>query len=219
MASFDGQDAKKSALREEYVAVAEHLERIARERYEAASMPKTVDLAVHAASAMGVGLSARHRRRIDEAAIAHFLALPQYRNAPLVLLPVPVDGGIDLGPIALDAVGASKSIGVPRTDSDGHFMRFYLADKNGDVINDEPLDVDSFLGSICVVPGLVFDAEGFRVADEGDLYDDFLRFYPGHKVALIRSLQVSSNLLPREGGEVAVDYLVSESSVWKCRRY
>ena len=49
-------------------------------------------------------------------------------------------------------------------------------------------------------------------------YDEFLPYYPGDKVGLIRSVQVSSNPLPREEHDIPVDVLVTEGSIWYCRK-
>ena len=72
--------------------------------------------------------------------------------------------------------------------------------------------------SLCVVPGLVFDRNGFRIAADQSLYDRFLAFYPGYKVALVHSMQVSGNPLPHGSKEIPVDYVISDGSVWRCRR-
>ena len=51
----------------------------------------------------------------------------------------------------------------------------------------------------------------------GGYYDRFLQFYPGDKIALARSTQVSSNPLPAESCDVPVDFIVTDSGVWHCR--
>ena len=49
-------------------------------------------------------------------------------------------------------------------------------------------------------------------------YDEFLAFYPGDKVGIVRSVQVSSNSLPHDDHDIPVDVLVTEGSIWQCRR-
>lgn len=73
------------------------------------------------------------------------------------------------------------------------------------------------LDSLCVVPGLVFDGQGYRVGRDQGAYDRFLAFYPGHKVALVSALQISSNPLPRGAGDVPVDCLIDSMQVWRCK--
>jgi 5-formyltetrahydrofolate cyclo-ligase len=85
-------------------------------------------------------------------------------------------------------------------------------------VDGKPLGTVDMLGSICLVPGLVFDGEGYRVGYGAGYYDEFLAYYPGDKVGLVRSVQVSSNPLPHDDHDVAVDVLVTEGSIWRCRR-
>ena len=80
-----------------------------------------------------------------------------------------------------------------------------------------PLGTEDLLGSVCLVPGLVFDSAGHRIGYGGGYYDRFLQFYPGDKIALARSTQVSSNPLPTESCDVPVDFIVTDSCVWNCR--
>ena len=72
------------------------------------------------------------------------------------------------------------------------------------------------VGSACLVPGLVFDAAGLRVS-AGPLFDRFLMFYPGDKIGLARTFELSSNPLPYVEGTVPVDFIVSEGGIWTCR--
>ncbi|MGN0075726.1 MAG: 5-formyltetrahydrofolate cyclo-ligase, partial [Parafannyhessea sp.] len=72
--------------------------------------------------------------------------------------------------------------------------------------------------SICLVPGLVFDAEGYRIGYGAGYYDDFLAGYPGLKVGLARTMQISGNPLPRDAHDVPVDAIVSDGAVWRARR-
>ena len=56
-----------------------------------------------------------------------------------------------------------------------------------------------------------------RLGLGGGYYDRFLQFYPGDKIALARSTQVSSNPLPTGSCDVPVDFIVTDSCVWNCR--
>ncbi|SDC37696.1 5-formyltetrahydrofolate cyclo-ligase, partial [Parafannyhessea umbonata] len=72
--------------------------------------------------------------------------------------------------------------------------------------------------SVCLVPGLVFDAEGHRIGYGAGYYDNFLAGYAGTKVGLARGIQISSNPLPHDDHDVAVDVIVSDGAIWRCRR-
>ena len=73
------------------------------------------------------------------------------------------------------------------------------------------------VGSVCLVPGLVFDGAGHRGGYGGGYYDRFLAFYPGDKIGLARTGMISSNPLPVEKGDVPVDFIATEFGVWSCR--
>lgn len=76
-----------------------------------------------------------------------------------------------------------------------------------------PLGTSEMVGSACLVPGLTFDAAGRRIGYGGGYYDRFLAFYPGHKVGLCRSLQLSCAELPHDATDVSVDFVVTEAGV------
>jgi 5-formyltetrahydrofolate cyclo-ligase len=80
---------------------------------------------------------------------------------------------------------------------------------------DESVDLAN---SLCLVPGLCFDAEGYRVAYAAGYIDNFLASYAGLKVSLARTVQISSNPLPHDDHDVPVDVLISDGAIWQCRR-
>lgn len=199
MASSYGSDASKSALQDGYLRLCK-------------AMPKA------------------YRNSIDRGVLSMLRALDLYRDAGLVLVYVPFHEEIDTRPVIGNALGDGKRVAAPVFDSRTASLDFYEITSADQIVPDgrgmrsaptpdaRPLGVRDFLGSVCLVPGLVFDGEGYRVGYGAGYYDRFLQFYPGNKVGLVRSLQVSSNPLPRQEGDVAVDVLVSEGSIWRCRK-
>jgi 5-formyltetrahydrofolate cyclo-ligase len=70
---------------------------------------------------------------------------------------------------------------------------------------------------IALVPGLAFTASGARLGRGGGYYDRFLQAY-GHAVTAVGlcfDLQLREEL-PTEEGDMAVDYVVTESGVVRC---
>lgn len=127
------------------------------------------------------------------------------------------------------AWAAGKSVAVPRCISADKTLRFYeigsfdeLEPGFKDIL--EPakgagrlVGPAEMVGSVCLVPALVYDADGHRIGYGGGYYDRFLSFYPGDKLGLARTTQLSSNPLPHEDHDVPVDAIVTESCVWTCR--
>lgn len=199
MASSYGTDAGKASLRNNYLSLCE-------------SMPKAFST------------------RIDGTVRQMFLMLDLYRQADLVLGYLPVHEEIDTLPLLRDALAAGKRVALPYLNAKTNELEFYEISSLDNLSRGSrglgcppasdamPLQESDFLGSICLVPGLVFDGEGNRVGYGAGYYDNFLAFYPGDKIGLVRSVQVSSNPLPHDAGDVAVDVLVTEGTIWRCRK-
>lgn len=199
MPSTQGTDASKSSLRSGYLALCE-------------SMPK--DFSV----------------RIDGSVREMLQRFDLYRKAELVLGYLPIHEEIDTLPILADAFSAGKRVALPLLDTKTCKIDFFEVFSLDEISRGtrglakppredaEPLSERDFLGSVCLVPGLVFDGEGHRVGYGAGYYDEFLAFYPGDKIGLVRSVQVSSNPLPHDDHDIAVDVLVTEGSIWHCRR-
>lgn len=198
MASSQGTDASKASLRQTYLSLCER-------------MPKDFS------------------GRIDGQVRNMLRMLDSYRNAPLVLCYLPVHEEIDTRPIIDDVFAAGKRLALPYLDTAAAKLSFYEIESPEQITRGArglmrpptpdavPLDEWDFLGSVCFVPGLVFDGEGHRVGYGAGYYDEFLAYYPGEKIGLVRSVQVSSNPLPHDDHDIPVDVLVTEGSIWRCR--
>lgn len=65
---------------------------------------------------------------------------------------------------------------------------------------------------LLIVPGLLFDANGFRIGFGGGYYDRFLSDYKGRTVALTSSFQMV-DYIPKESFDIAVDQIVTEKEI------
>lgn len=198
MASSNGSDASRASLRQGYLDLC-------------ASMPKAFS------------------RGIDRSVRTMLGHLDLYKKAPLILFYLPIHEEIDTRPLIEDAFATGKRVALPHLDERSRTMQWYEIDSPQMITRGSrglasvpegahALGVADLLGSLCLVPGLVFDGEGYRVGYGAGYYDEFLAFYPGDKVGLVRSVQVSSNSLPHDDHDIPVDVLVTEGSIWRCRR-
>ena len=198
MASTQGSDASRASLRQEYLNLCE-------------SMPKSFS------------------RGIDVSVRTMLGRLDLYKETTTVLFYLPIHEEIDTIPLIEDALAAGKRVALPLLDDKSSSMSWYEVDSVAAITRGSrglaaapqgarPLGVHDMLGSVCLVPGLVFDSEGYRVGYGAGYYDEFLAFYPGDKVGLVRSVQVSSNPLPHDDHDIPVDVLVTEGSIWRCRK-
>ncbi|WP_321970939.1 5-formyltetrahydrofolate cyclo-ligase [Paratractidigestivibacter sp.] len=198
MASSYGTDADKSSLRGNYLA--------ARRR---------IDPATKAA--------------LDANILKNLEGFDIYDGAHLVLAYVSYNNEVDTRSVIESAFAAGKRVAVPRVTARKHSMSFFEIESMDDLVEGykdilepraditAPLGTKDFCGSVCLVPGLVFDAQGYRIGYGGGYYDRFLPFYPGDKIALARSSQMSSNPLPADSCDVPVDFIVTDTTVWTCR--
>lgn len=199
MASSYGTDAGKASLRTSYLDLCER-------------MPKDFTA------------------RIDGTVRDMLARLDVFAQADLVLGYVPTHEEIDTTSIHRDLLAAGKRLALPYLDAKSNKLAFYEVDSLDSLPRGargigalpsegaEPLTTEDMLGSVCLVPGLVFDGEGYRLGCGAGYYDEFLSLYPGHKIGLVRSVQVSSNPLPHDDHDIPVDVLVTEGSIWRCRK-
>ncbi len=197
MASSYGTDADKSSLRSNYLAV------------RATIPPKRKELS-------------------DSAILSRLYEFPIFDDARLVLSYVSF--GPEVGTRALIdlLLGQGRRVAVPRVNRAAHSMTFHEVSSLGElepgtmgILEPAPdvpaVSVEEMVGSVCLVPGLVFDGAGHRVGYGGGYYDRFLAFYPGDKVGLARTTMLSSNPLPVGPLDVPMDYVAHEGGVWNCR--
>lgn len=70
---------------------------------------------------------------------------------------------------------------------------------------------------LLIVPGIVFDREGFRIGFGGGYYDRFLEGQTIQTVSLAHSMQIVDKV-PTEPFDVPVDRLVSEKGMVVCKK-
>lgn len=198
MASSYGTDADKSSLRSNYL-----------------SARRTVP--------------ARVRFESDSSIESALMAFPLFSDASLVLTYVSCGAEVGTRSLIERLLASGRRVGVPRVDLESRSMTFHeifslddLSPRTKGILEpdeDAPLLLEpaQLVGSVCLVPGLVFDGAGHRVGYGGGYYDRFLAFYPGDKIGLARTTMLSSNPLPTDGHDVPVDFIVTESGVWSCR--
>ena len=163
----------------------------------------------------------------DESILARLEALDVYDNATLLLSYVSHGSEIDTHPLMERWLAKGGRLAVPRVVKETHNLEFCEISSLDELVKGtfgilepaegfEAIDVYDMAGSVCLVPGLVFDGDGQRIGYGGGYYDSFLPLYPGTKIGLARTWQLSNNPLPTSINDVAVDIVVSETATWWC---
>lgn len=196
MASSYGTDADKSSLRRGYLSARRTIPALSREASDSAI---------------------RH-------ALSHFSL---FAEATVVLTYVSYAAEVDTRVLIEGLLGEGRRVAVPRCDPAERRMRFCEIGSLGELspgahgllepaANARPLSVPEMVGSVCLVPGLVFDGAGYRVGYGGGYYDRFLWFYPGDKIGMARMTMLSSNPLPHDEHDLPVDFIATECGMWSC---
>ena len=125
-----------------------------------------------------------HREAKSREIRRQVLELPQFHRAKALLLYLSMGSEVDTWGIFEQALAAGKEVFAPRClDKQGH-MAFYRVDSREDLVAGafgllEPDPARCPLwqgesGALCLVPGLAFDEEGFRLGYGKGYYDRFL---------------------------------------------
>ena len=168
---------------------------------------------------MRQGLSFDYRRSLDYEIESRLLCSLEYSQADIIFTYVSEGSEPDTTGVIHSALVNGKKVAVPKC-SDKGVMDFYFI-KSFDDLNKgkfgilEP-DINkckkavSTENSLCVVPALSFDAQGYRLGRGGGYYDRFLKDFKGKTAGLCYNsfLRLS---LPKESFDRPVDIIVTEN--------
>ena len=175
-------------------------------------------------------LRARHRQtreRMDpkkklqwDAAIENRLfALPEYRRADILFTYVSKAIEVDTFGIIRRALADGKAVAVPRCVPGTFEMEFYYIRSPQELekgafgvlepIPESSRKVEKETGGLCVVPGLAFDSNGFRLGYGKGYYDRFLSGFHGVTAGICYNSCVQWEV-PQGYFDRPVDILVTE---------
>ena len=159
------------------------------------------------------------KRRLDEALTAQVLGMEEYRRCDTLFIFVSSPIECDTAHIIEDALQQGKRVAVPRcTDRSGR-MAFYYIRSRSDLVKGmfslpEPdpaicEKVSDLSRGLCIVPGLCFDLEGYRIGFGKGYYDRFLDAFGGVTAGICFS-KYTVKQLPRGTHDRHTDILVTE---------
>lgn len=173
-------------------------------------------------------LGERARAEADASIEAHVCALPEFAQAEVLLTYLDVGSEVRTRGIIERAWDAGKVVALPRCVPGTRDMRWYRVTsfeglERSKLGIEEPVPSDENeqqLGTgermLALVPGLTFDAEGYRLGYGGGFYDVFLAQFDGVSVGLCREVQMSRNLRDEgviDAHDLPVQLVVTNSSL------
>ena len=155
---------------------------------------------------------------MDSEIQSRFLTLRQYAKCDTVFTYVSKELEVDTFAIIRAAWANGKKVAVPKC-VENHQMDFYYIESMDDLedgafgvkepIVDKCKKVVDFSKGLCIVPGLSFDAEGYRLGYGKGYYDRFLSRFGGYTVGLCYSNCIKWKL-PHGKYDRAVDVIVTD---------
>ncbi len=134
------------------------------------------------------------KNQLDGMIYEKIIALKPYRACEIILTYVSTSIEVDTLELIKNALAEKKTVAVPRCVPDKREMEFYIISSFDDLefgtfnVLEPKTDVceklTSFKNSLCIVPGLSFDCEGYRIGYGKGYYDRFLSVYDGVTVGI-----------------------------------
>lgn len=172
-------------------------------------------------------LTPEQKLKLDSSIQSRLLALPEYARAGVVFTYVSKPIEVDTAALIEAALANRKKVAVPRCLTETYRMEFYTIDSMNELQQGsfgvlEPASskkrlVTEFGRGLCIVPGLSFDAQGYRLGYGKGYYDRFLSGYGGVTVGLCYSGCVQWNL-PHGYYDRPVDILITEKYIRRIAR-
>ncbi len=131
-----------------------------------------------------------NRSELNHTIFQKVIELQEYKQADLILAYVSLNDEVDTTAIIRHSFKMGKKVAVPKCE--GNTITFYDIESLDDLAvgkygilepTTERMRCD-FSGSICLVPGVAFDAQNNRIGYGAGFYDRFLQHYQGMKIGL-----------------------------------
>ena len=171
------------------------------------------------------GLDEDERKRASEIICDRIASYREYKKAGSICLFYPYRSEVDVLSLAKRALDDGKEVYFPKCELvDGVVsMRFYKI-TSFDVFEEgykgimEPaadrfrLECADKAADLMIVPGLVFDKEGYRIGYGKGFYDKYLSSEkPLHTIGVCYFAQICNEGIPYEENDIRVDVVVSEA--------
>ena len=158
------------------------------------------------------------RTCLDAAIVSWLTEHPLYRDCKTLLCFYPIGSEPNLLTIAEHALACGKSVAFPRCDTQSTFMTFHTVTEIAALFRGaygiyEP-SVDAPIApnkrdTLCLVPALAFDQNGYRIGYGKGYYDRFLADFAGSSLGITYAVCLCDSL-PIYPTDRAVDLILTE---------
>ncbi|WP_337019492.1 5-formyltetrahydrofolate cyclo-ligase [Oceanobacillus massiliensis] len=169
-------------------------------------------------------LSSAKKQRTEEILTTQLLSSSAWQNAEKIGITIAQGFEWATKPIIEAGWEQQKSICVPKCFPDQKKLVFYelesfnhlvvahysLLEPNPELckaVNKDSMD-------LMIVPGILFDRNGFRIGFGGGYYDRFLKDYSGKSISLCSKEQLVDNI-PRQPFDLPVSTVVTEDEIFE----
>lgn len=175
--------------------------------------------------AMRSSIPADERTRIDRGITDQVLGLPEYEQADVLFAYLSFGTEIETRDIIRDAWSRGKTVALPRCIPGTRDMAFHRVESLDNLVKsklgvEEPAEDPATLidptgtdGALVLVPGMTFDARGYRLGYGGGFYDVLLSQFQGVSVGLCRECQLSDRVEALDEHDLPAQIVVTENAV------
>ncbi len=159
---------------------------------------------------------------LDEMVYNSFINSMSYKHCDSLIIYVSRKDEVDTLKIIQKALLDNKRVAVPKCIPHKIALEFYEIKNMSDLEKghygilepnkDKCKKINPHFYSICIVPAISFDIEGFRIGFGKGYYDRFLEKFEGLKIGITYSLLITKKL-PRGRFDQNIELIVSEKGV------
>lgn len=170
----------------------------------------------------------KQRRSISDKSISdqrirnYLMESDIFKNADAILFYAALDDEINIDECIDFALSKGKKAALPVCLDDNGNMKFYYIDSLNDIqtgyfgVREPDTDicreVTDFNNTICIVPGIVYDKNGYRLGYGKGYYDRFLENYSFISVGLCYN-ELIIDALPIGEYDVPVNYIITQDGL------
>lgn len=154
------------------------------------------------------------------------ISLDCFIKSKVILTYVSTELEVDTKKIIEYSIKIGKKVAVPVSNAKNLTLNFYFINSvnklrvgnfsilEPDAKTSEFCDVNRLQEFLCVVPGMVFDLNGYRIGYGKGYYDRFLKKYSCQTVGLCYEFDLLKSI-PKDQNDVPVDLILTEKQIVK----